>query len=123
LKNRFRYETIEYSYQAKNYTKCLFLTLELLATHSDDPWLVTEVGVVLNGMYNEQKRHTLSKVTDLPAPYFPANYNMVLQFIQNLYLDEMVSVNYYFLKKSYPQLDAYKPYHTIFETSQQLFNN
>lgn len=123
LQNRFRYETIEYCYQSKNYTRSLFLTLELLATHSDDPWLVTEVGMVFNGMYNAQKKHALSKVTDLPAPYFPANYNMVLQFIQNLYLDEMISVNYYFLKKHYPQLDVYKPYHTIFETSQQLFKN
>jgi Zn-dependent protease with chaperone function len=123
LQNRFRYETIEYSYLSKNYTRSLFLTLELLATHSDDPWLVTEVGIVLNGMCNAQKKHTLSKVVDLPAPYFPANYNLVLQFIQNLYLDEMISVNYYFLKKHYPQLDVYKPYHTAFETSQQLSKN
>jgi Zn-dependent protease with chaperone function len=123
LQNRFRYETIEYCYQSKNYTRSLFLTLELLTTHPDDAWLVTEVGMVFNGMCNAQKKHALSKVTDLPAPYFPANYNMVLQFIQNLYLDEMISVNYYFLKKHYPQLDVYKPYHTIFETSQQLFKN
>jgi predicted SprT family Zn-dependent metalloprotease len=123
LQNRFRYETIEYSYQTKNYTRSLFLTLELLSTRSDDPWLITEVGIVLNGMYNAQKRHMLSKVVDLPAPYFPANYNLILQFIQNLYLDEMISVNYYFLKKHSQQMDVYKPYHITFETCQQLFRN
>ncbi len=123
LQNRFRYETIEYCYQLKNYTRSLFLTLELLATHSDDPWLVTEVGMAFNGMYNAQKKHALSKVTDLPAPYFPENYNLVLQFIQNLYLDELISVNYYFLKKHHPQMDFYNPYLTTFENSQQIFKN
>jgi hypothetical protein len=123
LQNRFRYETIEYCYQTKNYTRSLFLTLELLAGHSDEPWLVNEVGLVFNGMYNAQKKHLLSKVAELPAPYFTENYNLVLQFIQNLYPEEMISVNYYFLKKHYPQLDFYKPYHTTFENSQQLFKN
>ena len=74
-------------------------------------------------MCNAQKKHLLSKVTDLPAPYFTANYNMVLQFIQNLYPEEMISVNYYFLKKYSPQLNMYKPYLTAFENSQQLFKN
>jgi hypothetical protein len=123
LQNRFRYEAIEYSYQSKNYTSSLFLTLELLASHANDPWLITEVGMSLNGMNNAQKKHTLSKGIDLPAPYFQENYNLLLQFIQNLYPDEMIAVNYYFLKKHYPQLDVYKPYHSVFETSQQLFKN
>ncbi|HEY2647618.1 MAG TPA: M48 family metalloprotease [Puia sp.] len=123
LQNRFRYETIEYCYQSKNFTRSLFLTLELLAIHSDDPWLVTETGLVFNGMYNAQKKHALSKVADLPGPYFTENYNLVLQFIQNLYLDEMISINYYFMKKHDPQLNFYKPFHTTFETTQQLFKN
>ena len=123
LQKRFRYETIEYSFESKNYTSSLFLTLELLATHADDPWLVAKVGMVFNGMCNAQKRHALSKVTDLPAPHFTENYNLVLQFIQNLYPEEMISINYYFMKKYHPQLDDYKPYHNTFETSQQLFNN
>jgi len=123
LKGIFRYETIEYAFLADNYTRSLFLTLELLQAKPGDPYLVAQIGRLFNGMYAAQKGHTLSKVTDLPSPGYPANYNLLLQFIQHLYLEDISSINYYYLKQHHPQMDGYSPFKNAFEQSEKLMKN
>lgn len=120
LRKTFRYETIEYAFEANEYARSFFLTLEQLQTSPEDPYLVTQIGRVFNGIYTAQKAHTLGKVVDLPSPYFPTNYNLLLQFIQNLYLEDIASINFYYLKKYHPKMDAYTPYRTAYQQSEQL---
>jgi Zn-dependent protease with chaperone function len=122
-KNQFRYETIEYAYISENYSESLFLALDLLQTKPQDIYLITQVGKLLNGIYAAQKSHILSKVTNLPSPGYPANYNLLLQFIQNLYLEDIASINYYYLKQYQPNMDQYAPYRNAYQQSEKLVKN
>ena len=117
LQERFRYEVIEYAYASEAYTQSLFLTLELLHARPGDSYGVANTGRLLNALYAAQKAHRLSKVADLPGPGFPENYNTLLQFVQNLYLGELASVNYYFLAPWHPQLDGYPIFRHAYEES------
>jgi len=62
---------------------------------------------VMNGLYKAQKDHSLGKVAELPAPDYPKNYNSLLQFVQNLYLGDLASISFYFLKARFPELQQY----------------
>ena len=117
LKEKFRYEVIEYAYASDDYAESLFLSMELLQARPADGYLVANIGRVMNGFYRAQKGHRLSKVTDLPSPGYPANYNSLLQFIQNLYLEDIASIGYYFLAPYHPQLDRLGMYKSAYEES------
>ena len=123
LNEIFRYEAIEYCYASEDYTESLFLSLELLQTRPGDPWLVTNIGRVMNGLYVAQKSHRLSKVADMPSPGYPANYNLLLQFVQNLYLEDLASINYYFLTPRIPQLQHSALFKNVYEESVRNVHN
>ena len=123
LKNQFRYETIEYAYISLNYSESLFLTLGLLQTRPKDIYLVTQVGKLLTSIYAAQKSHILSKVTNLPSPGYPANYNLLLQFIQNLYLEDLAAISYYYLRQYQSSMDHYTPYKNAYQQSEKLVKN
>jgi len=120
LQEQFRYEVIEYAYTSNHYTEGLFLALQLQKTRDGDAYLVSRTGKLLLGMYNAQKGHTLSKVVDLPAPYYPENYNLLLQWVQNLYLDDLAAINYYYLLRHHPAMDAYPAFKESFTESEKL---
>jgi hypothetical protein len=92
----------------------------MLQTNPSDPYLVTQVGKIFNGFYNAQKNHMLGKVSALPSPYYPSNYNLLLQFIQNLYKEDFASISYHFLNQYHPQLENYAPYKKEYNTSIQI---
>jgi hypothetical protein len=116
----FRYEVVEYAYSSGNYGKSLYHTLEMLQNMPVDPYLVSNVGRVLNGMYFAQKDHRLSTYVDLPAPAFPPPYNQLLQFIQNLYLENIASINFHFLDRHQNKLTDYPPFREAYSTSIQI---
>jgi hypothetical protein len=120
LKNIFRYEIIEYSFASENYPRSLQYSMELLQEHPSDPYLVTQVGKILNGFYNAQKEHRLNKVADLPSPQYPPNYNMLLQFIQNLYPENFASISFHYLNNFHPRLNYYQPFKNAYSTSIQI---
>lgn len=117
LQEHCRYEVIEYAFVSDEYTQSLWLALELLQQRPADGYAVAQVGRVLNGLYKAQKEHTLGKVVELPAPDYPENYNSLLQFVQNLYLGDLASISYYFLKAHYPALQSYAPFRKALEES------
>jgi Zn-dependent protease with chaperone function len=123
LQNEFRYEMIEYTFSSNDYSRSMFLTLEMLQSHPGDAYLVAQLGRLLNGIYAAQKAHTLSKVTDLPSPDYSHNYNTLLQFIQNLYLEDIASINYYYLTRYHPQMDGYTLFKDAYTRSDQIINN
>lgn len=120
LKNIFPYEVVEYAFTSKNYTKSLYYTTRLLQDHASDPYLIANIGRVFNGMYDAQKSHTLGKVIDLPSPFNQPNYNLILQFIQNLYLGDFAAINYYYLKQYETQLSDYVFFKDTYKKSAQL---
>ena len=117
LRDRCRYEIIEYAFASDEYTQSLWLALELLHQRPADAYAVAQVGRVLNGIYQAQKGHTLGKVVDLPAPYYAENYNSLLQFVQNLYLVDIASINFYFLKAHFAELQQYGLFRKALEES------
>jgi hypothetical protein len=117
LRERCRYEIIEYAFASDEYTQSLWLALELLQQRPADAYAVAQVGRVLNGIYQAQKTHTLGKVVDLPAPYYAENYNSLLQFVENLYLVDIASISFYFLKAHYPELQQYGLFRKTIEES------
>ena len=97
LKNNFQFEVVEFCFVSKRISRCLCYAMELLEKNPDNAYLVSTVGNCFNEMYSNQKSHTLNRVVDLPSPYSDKNYDILTQFIQNLSLDNMASLNYYFL--------------------------
>ncbi len=120
FKNDFRYEIIAYAYTNNNYTRSLYYTLTLLQQKPVDPYLIAHTGVLFNSMFAAQKTHTLGKYIDLPAPGYAASYNLLLQFIQNLYLENLASISYHFLSRHQAQLNQYEPFKTAYSNSIQI---
>ena len=120
LRKNFRYEIAEYAFAKKNYTRTLFYALPLLQQLPEDAYLVTLIGKSMNEIYNAQKEHSLSKVVDMPSPYFNPGYNLLLQFIQNLYLADIAGINYHFLNKYSGLAKTNKEYNEALSFSQKL---
>ena len=120
LKNIFRYEIIEYDFSSDNYTKSLQHAIELLQVNPSDPYLVAQIGKIFNEFYEAQKSHTLGKVTELPAPYWESNYNLLLQFVQNLFLEDYAGIGYNFLKQYAPQMESYPAFKSVYNKSIQI---
>jgi Zn-dependent protease with chaperone function len=120
LQERFRYEVIEYAYASDEYSESLFIALQLLGERPGDAWLVAHIGRLLNGLYAAEKGHRLSKVADLPSPEYPANYDLLLQFIQNLHREDLAAVSYYFLLPWHPKLDGNYFFKAAFEESARI---
>ena len=116
----FQYEIVEYTYSSGNYGRSLYYTLELLQHMPYDPYLVSNIGRLMNGIYFAQKDHHLNDYVDLPAPAYPPHYNDLLQFIQNLYLENISSINYHFLDRYQNKLKDYPPFMEAYNTSIQL---
>lgn len=97
---QFDFEIIEYCYQQKQWSRALYFALQLLAQHPDNAYLHAMTGHCLNGFYTAQKAHELGTVTELPGDAFGEKYNGLLRLIQNLRLQEIAALSYYFLKES-----------------------
>lgn len=120
LRKIFSYEIIEYAFLSDDYTKSLQYTMDLLSSNPSDPYLVTQIGKIFIGFYKAQKNHTLGKVSVLPAPFFDPQYNLLLQFVQNLYVEDYATVAYYFLKPYAPQMQDYFAFKNIYNQSIQI---
>ncbi|MEO5499942.1 MAG: M48 family metalloprotease [Ginsengibacter sp.] len=123
LADRFRYEVIDHYYASGNYSKSLFYTIQLLKQYPSDPYLVTQVGKIFNGLYEAYNNHTLGKVIDLPAPYLEKNYNLLLQFIQNLYKEDFTAIGYHYLSQYANQMQDYASFKSTYQMSTVNFKN
>lgn len=113
----FPYEITEFSYSSGNYGRSLYYTLELLQQHPGDPYLVAHTGKLLNGLYAAMKEHRLSRVAENPSPSYSPSYNQLLQFIQNLYPENIAALSYHFLKRYEQRLSNYEPYKDAYQQS------
>jgi Zn-dependent protease with chaperone function len=66
--------------------------------YSQNSYFIGMVGMCLNRIYHAQKNHELGKFTEMPDEQLPKQYNLILNFIQNLKLSDVAKISYYFLK-------------------------
>ncbi len=121
LKERFKFEIIEFCFVSRRISHCLYYAMELFETHPGNAYLVTMIGKCLTSLYENQKKHTLNQVADLPSPYADKNYNTLLEFIQKISLRDIAAFSYYFLKQYENKLSADKNFIAAFEQSKINF--
>jgi predicted Zn-dependent protease len=107
LKKDFCYETIEYAWSNDNYTSSLYQTISLLQLYPDDPYLISQTGKILNSCYSAQKQHRIGDKIALPAPGNPDSYNLLAQFLRNLYLEEYAVISNNYLNQYAAKLNTY----------------
>ncbi len=117
LRRVFPYEIAEYSYISGDYGRSLYYTLELLQQHPGDPYLIAHTGKLLNGLYAAMKEHRLSKLIENPSPGYSSSYNQLLQFIQNLYPENIAALSYHFLNRHQLRLSGYEPFRDAYQES------
>jgi Zn-dependent protease with chaperone function len=105
LRRILPYEILRYYFDAHNYARCLMTGLELLRTRPGDPYIVGMVSGALGQIYDAQRNHTLGRMVPLPSPYFTPAYDTLLQFLQNLRLEEIRNIQHYFITR-YPGVTA-----------------
>lgn len=120
IKKAAGYEIVNYAYNSGNYTRSLLLSLEGLRNRPDDPFLIVQTGKIFNGLFEAQSGHIIGKMVDQPGPYFEPGYNILLQFVQNLYKNEYAAIGYYFLKQYREKMRDYSQFNNEFDKSLQL---
>ena len=114
LRQRFRYEIIEFCFTSKRVSHALFYAMEFLKDAPGDPYLVNMIGKCFASFYENQKTHTLNQVVDLPSPYFDKNYNSLLEFLQNIRIDDMSAIAYYFMQSYQATLGSNEDFTKVF---------
>jgi predicted Zn-dependent protease len=121
LKAGFDYESIQYSFENNNISRCLFLSLQMLQFQPENSYLQTMAGKSLNKIFLHQKNHELNKIVDLPGPLFDSSYNDLLQLIQNLRLSEIAAIAYHFMQQYEEQSSGDKDFVATLHTSRENF--
>ena len=123
LKGAFSFEIIEFCFNSRRISRCLYYAMELFEKYPDNAYMATMIGKCLNECYSNQKAHTLNRIVDLPSPYADKNYNDLLEFIQNIGLDDMAAFSYYFLDQYKNKFGKDKDFIFALTKSRENFNN
>lgn len=122
LQQTFDFELVDYCYSANNVSRSLYYSLQMLQSYPNNAYLVTNIGRCFNKLYAAQKQHELTTVVDIPSPYQEKKYNSLLQLIQHLRLQEIASINYYFLFAYNQQLAGDAAFTKALAESRKNFN-
>lgn len=120
LRNQLPYESIAWYFQQQQYSLGLYQALQLLHNDTTNAFAIAFIGKSLNAMYKAQQQHKLGKTIDVPTPGYPTGYNILLQFIQNLYIDDIAAISYHFLSQYSYTLGSYADYKTALDQSRGL---
>jgi len=107
LQNTLPLENLAYFYEKKYYSTAFYQCLKQLQQQPNSPYLVTTIGNLYNGFYDAQKQHHLNRVATLPYPGNSNSFNLTLQFIQNVNLEDYKNINVNFLKKYETKLSKF----------------
>lgn len=117
LQTQLLLENIAFYIEKKYASTALYHCLKALEKHPNDSYIITTIGSLFNEFYVAQKKHQLNRIAIMPSPDFSTSYNLVLQFIQNLSLDDYKNVGANFLKKYQSKMGQYpafsKTYHEL----------
>jgi hypothetical protein len=92
------FERVPAHFFLDNVGKCLYQTLLLLRRYPRNTYLLGQVGMCLNLLYNAQKNHELGKYAAFPDQEFNPQYNQVLTLLQNIRLSDLGKLSYHFLQ-------------------------
>lgn len=106
----FKLEVIESAYQNNNHAAALFYAFKVLDSTQIQPFIVVKIGKIFKDFYTYQQRHELGNIALMPSPQYPKDFNLLLQFIQNIELEDYKKIGYYFLKSFQHQLATNSSY-------------
>jgi len=122
LKEQFRFEITNYCFEKHDVSRSLFCALKLFQKDPQNAYLAGMIGKCLNAMYENQKVHTLDNIVDRSGPYVEKNYNLLLQFIENIGLTDISSISYYFLKQYQTKFGSDKTFSDAWLESSKNFS-
>jgi hypothetical protein len=119
LQSQFQLENIAYYVEKKHFSSALYYSIKYLEQKPQNPYLITTIGTIFNGLYEAQKKHRLGNVTSMPNPGNDASFNLVLQFIQNLNMEDYKAIAYNFLKSKEAALSKYPEFTKALDESKK----
>jgi Zn-dependent protease with chaperone function len=123
LKNEFDFEIINFCLEKKDISRSLYYSLEMVNAMPENVYLHTVIGKCLNAIYSSQKKHELGKIVDLPKSVLPEEYNNLLHLIQNLRLNEIAAISYYYMQQFSGKYDNDSEFAATLKTSIENFKN
>lgn len=123
LQELFYFETLPATYNSKSISRCLYLAMQLHKKYPGNAYTIATIGNCFNLLYQNQKNHTLNNIVSLPSPYWDKNYSTLLEFIQNIRLDDMAAIGYHFLKQYETNFAADKDFTAALNQSKLNFKN
>jgi len=123
LKQKFRYEIIEFCFTSTRVSRSLYYAMQSLNEDPGNAYLVSMIGKCFASFYEHQKEHTLNRVVDLPSPYLDKNYNTLLEFLQNIRINDMAAIGHYFLQSYESKLSSNADFMKTLTKSNAIFKN
>lgn len=123
LQQLFSFEILPFCFNSKRISRCLYHAMELYKQYPDNAYIVSSIGKCFNLFYEHQKNHTLNNIVSLPSPLGEKNYNTLLEFIQNIKLQDMAAIGYFFLKQHENQFGADNDFKDTFNKSKANINS
>ena len=123
LKNDFAYELIAHYINEEMYSQSLYHSLALLSKKTNDAYAITATGLAFSNMYAAGKAHRLGAVKEMPSPAQPPLYNLHLQFLENLSLNDIANIGYNFLSQYQNTLSFYGEYNTTLNKCKKNIEN
>ncbi|MEP7376638.1 MAG: M48 family metalloprotease [Chitinophagaceae bacterium] len=123
LKKNFFIEMTEQCFRDKNLGRNLYYSLLLLQVQENTPLAVYSVARGLNRIYEYQKNHQLGTKIDAVSKSYPDEYNQLLRMLDQLRLDEIANVNYYFCKQYESLMKGYAGFDEEMNKVKQLRKN
>ena len=121
LRQRFGFDIVEFCFESKRISRCLYNSMELLNAYPGNGYLESMIGKCFNLFYDRQATHTFNQVVDLPSPYQEKNYNTLLRFLQNIRINEIAGIGFNFLKKYQAENNGNAEFIKIFDKSRMNF--
>lgn len=106
LKMLSNYEIVTSLYESGAYGRCLYRTLLQLQQNPEDVYLSAMVIKCLYYIHQYQAAHALRQVLDLPRPGYSTEYKRYLQFVNQLQLQEIAKIGYYFCENRLEKFNA-----------------
>lgn len=77
--------------------KALYAGIRLLQRYPENAYAKGFIGICLNRIYRAQKDHEQGRWLEMPHAAFPKQYNLLLNFIQNIRISELLQVTHHYL--------------------------
>ncbi len=94
------FEIINTYWHKEQYGKAMYLSLLLLESYPEDPYLISTIARSFFEFYSYQKDHRLTDVLDMPSADHSESYDRYLAFINRLRLNDLAAIGYYYSYES-----------------------